>query len=35
MGQGKKIKKNWKGPKKFDISFCVNFSCYDQSLIFG
>ena len=35
MGQSKEINQNWMGPRNFDICFCVNFSCYNQSLIPG
>lgn len=35
MEQGEKIKQNWNGPKKFEISFCVIFSYYDQNFNSG
>ena len=33
MRQSKEIKKNWIGPKHFDICFCLTFNCYDKSFI--
>ena len=33
MRQSKEIKKNWTGPKYFDICFCLIFNCYDKSFI--
>ena len=30
----KLFKLNLTGPRKFDISFCVIFSCFNQSLIY-
>ena len=33
MGQSKEVKQHWKEPKNFDISLCMIFSCYDESLI--